>query len=486
VQQSSQKRAWQNFPGLPLKLDTLSWLVLLSSVIFFACSSVRHLLFQSGAFDLGIFDQALYLISQGRSPVPSLIGFHILGDHAAWILYPLALLYKIYPSVYWLFAVQAVALAVGAIPVYQLARQAELQKNWAIVLAGVYLLYPLVFNVNIFDFHPEVIALPALLWAVFTARQGKIGWFGLSLAIVLGCKAVLSLTVAALGVWLVVFEKKRLYGAIALFAGIIWFLLASQVIIPTFRPGGVEAVARYSYLGNSVLEIAQNVILKPGLILGQIFSLGTLEYLVLLALPLLWGFSGRSLSCLIPALPTLIINILSTSASQRNLVQQYSLPILPFLMVMAIASLAEQRVWLKKKWAIVLWSVITFLVLAKYGYFGSKYLETLATWQATNTAIHQIQTEGGVLTTHDIAPHLSHRSLVKFTDATKPLPNLSEFDYVLLNVRHPGWQSNPTFAQSLVSQLQQTPQFQLQYEQDQVYLFTKLRSTSAKLTKTED
>ncbi|WP_332984394.1 hypothetical protein [Microcoleus sp. A003_D6] len=34
-----------------------------------------------------------------------------MGDRAAFIFYPLALLYKIYPDVHWLLLVQAVALA---------------------------------------------------------------------------------------------------------------------------------------------------------------------------------------------------------------------------------------------------------------------------------------------------------------------------------------------------------------------------------------
>ncbi|MHC5730576.1 MAG: DUF2079 domain-containing protein, partial [Nostoc sp.] len=156
-------------------------------------------MFQSTAFDLGIFDQAVYLISQGEPPISSFMGFHILGDHAAWIFYPLALLYKIYPSLYWLFAVQAVALALGALPTWHLARQAGLKENQAIAIAFVYLLYPLVFNANLFDFHPEMIALPLLLTAVLAARLGQVGWFCLSIFLVLGCKEVLSLTVVGMG-----------------------------------------------------------------------------------------------------------------------------------------------------------------------------------------------------------------------------------------------------------------------------------------------
>jgi uncharacterized membrane protein len=244
----------------------LAWMIGVSTLILFICSSLRHALFQSGAYDLGIFDQAVYLISQSKAPISSFLGFHILGDHAALIFYPLALLYKIYPDVHWLLAVQAVSLGLGGWLTWSLGDRAGLKQSQALAIAGVYLLYPLVFNVNLFDFHPEVLAIPALLGAILAARIGKIGWFCLAIITVLACKAVLALTVAAMGVWLLIYEKKRLYGAIALFSGIVWFIIATGQIIPFFG-GDAASVARhlhrYDYLGNSVSEIVQNLLFKP-------------------------------------------------------------------------------------------------------------------------------------------------------------------------------------------------------------------------------
>jgi len=42
---------------------------------------------------------------------------------------------------------------------WHLARHAGLTVQQAVAMAMVYLLYPLVFNVNLFEFHPEVMAL---------------------------------------------------------------------------------------------------------------------------------------------------------------------------------------------------------------------------------------------------------------------------------------------------------------------------------------
>ncbi len=444
------------------------------AILLFICSSLRHLLFQSGAFDLGIYDQVVYLMSQGEAPISSILGFHHMGNHAAWAVYPLALLYKIYPSAYWLLAVQAVSLALGAIPTYYLAKQASLKENQAVIMSAVYLLYPLIFNVNLFEFHPEVMAIPVFLGVVLAARSQKFVWFCAGTIFILGCKAVLSLTVAAMGFWLLIFEKRRTYGVFALIAGCSWFLIATQLIIPTFSNSEAAAVARYSYLGDSVLDIVANLFIKPELILGKVFSPATFGYLALLIAPVIWGLTPKHIAPLISATPTLVINILSQKPEQRDLIHQYSLPILPFLILALISSLAANKSWLRNPRTILIWALVAFLALGKYGFFWSRYLRSIDTWQATREAIALVETKEAVLTTHSIFPHLTHRQKIQFVDdLSGGVPDLNKFKYILLNVRHPDGSRNPKFAASLVNQLKNNKLFEIVKERDEVYLFVK-------------
>lgn len=464
------------------KFPELVGIMTVASVIFFGCSTVRHALFQSDAWDLGIFDQAIYLISQGKPPISSILGFHILGDHAAFVFYPLALFYKIYPDVHWLFAIQSMSLALGALPIWYLAQHRGLKAKHATVLALVYLLYPLVFNINLFDFHPEVIALPTVLGATWAAFIGEIWWFCLAIFLILSCKAVLSLTVVAMGFWLLLFEKRRLCGGIAIAAGVAWFLIATLWVIPTF--GGEAAtlgrhLSRYSELGNSFPEIVKNLLFKPQLALGKIFSLATLEYLGLLLFPVIWGLSPQHLAPLVGAIPALAMNILAESPAQRNLVHQYSLPILPFLLLTVISTRAAGKGWIQHQRGIILWSLVAFLALGKYGYFGSIYLDSLDTWKASREAISQIHAQGSVLTSSSIAPHLSHRPIIKLTNAGSESADLTEFEYILLNQRHPGFGSTPEVVPRLLERLNKTLEFELTYQRDDVYLFKKkLNETS--------
>lgn len=454
--------------GMPPR--SLRWMVVISAVILFASSTLRHGLFHSNAWDLGIFDQPLYLLSRGLPPISSIIGVHILGDHAAWIFYPIAGLYWIYPDVHWLFAVQAIALALGILPTYHLAKQAGLLERQAGAMAIAYLLYPLIFNLNLFDFHPEVIALPLILTAIWMARGDRILGFVICTVIVLGCRDALALTVAAMGVWLVVFEKKRLCGAIAFIAGLVWFYLATQVILPHFQPAGVLGLSLYAELGNSIPEIALNLVLKPDVVLRRVLTFNNLGYLVILFAPLAWGLNPRHFAPMVAAIPQLAMNLLSEKDVQKNLVHQYSLPIVPFMLLVVIASLAASNAWIQRPKNIVLWSLVAFVALGQWHLFGTRYLSKLSTWQATCSAIAQVTTQDSVLAPAALVPHLSHRSRINVIGKAEDV-KLENYHYLLLNQRHPGGLSTPEIVLELVNQAKKSPCFQLDFQQDDVFLF---------------
>ncbi|WP_028091652.1 DUF2079 domain-containing protein [Dolichospermum circinale] len=455
-----------------LTRNNISKIIGISALILFISSIIRHELFNSSG-DLAFFDQTVYLVSQGKPPISSVLGFHILADHAAWILYPIALLYKIYPHVYWLFAVQSIALSLGAFPTYLLAIQAGLKENQAIAIVIVYLLYPVLYNSNLCDFHPDTIAVPAILTAVLAARKGKLIWFCISVLIVLGCKAVLSLTVVAMGIWLLFFQKRRLYGVIAIISGIAWFLIANKIIIPFF---GSEATLvnrhfyRYSYLGKSFSETLQIFLSQPQIIFSHIFTLINLEYLFFLLAPIIWGLIPKYMTPLIGAIPCMALNILADHASQKNVILHYSLPTIPFLILALIASIAANKAWIKPRKVIILWSLFWFLFLGKWGFFMSKYLNFVDNWQATRQAISLIKTQDSVLTTDVITPHLTHRQEINFKYS---INELNKFHYILLNIRHPGWGGTMEDYHNLRNELKKRSDFNLKYQRDDVYLFVQ-------------
>lgn len=73
--------------------------IAIASLILFCYSSLRHFLLRSTAYDLGLFDSAIYRLSQGAPPLDTVHNLHILADHAAWIFYPIAALYWLTPNI---------------------------------------------------------------------------------------------------------------------------------------------------------------------------------------------------------------------------------------------------------------------------------------------------------------------------------------------------------------------------------------------------
>ncbi len=456
------------------KINSIFAIVVITTLVFFFFSSLRHSLFQSGALDLGFFDQGIYLISQGAYPKSSIIDLHMLGDHAAFILYPLSLFYKIYPDIHWLFLIQAISISIGIIPIVGLSKLQGLTNKQIYLAILIYIFSPLLFNANsAYDFHPDIFVVPLFLWAIFFARTNKISFFCVSLITILSCKAVFSLTIIFLGIWFLVFEKRKKLGIIAITIGIVWFLISTQIIMPMVGAGTIRFLLRYSVLGDSYLEIITNFFVKPNLLLGKIFSIDSLLYLLLLFTPFIWSLKLSNANYLIAAIPTIVMNILSVDPQQRYLSNHYSLPILPFLMLIVISSIGEFTE--RKRWRyrfIVFWTVLAFIAMSRINLFTGEYLESLDTWQANNEAIALVKTQGSILTTHEIAPHVTHRPQVKLAFSNTKY-NLEDFDYILLNTRHAGYQSDRNYALNLVDQAKKIPSFKLKYQKDDVYLFTK-------------
>src|SRR2546430_14950471 len=93
---------------------------------FSALSVLRHRAFQTGRFDLGNMVQAVWSTAHGRPlQVTGLRGDEIsrLAAHFDPILVAFAPLWLAWPSPDVLLVAQAIAIAIGALPVFWLARK---------------------------------------------------------------------------------------------------------------------------------------------------------------------------------------------------------------------------------------------------------------------------------------------------------------------------------------------------------------------------
>lgn len=436
----------------------LCWLAAALAAVFWALASLRHGLLQSNSFDLGLFDQWAWLLSRGLEPVSSQSrDLHLLNDHGAWMFYALAPLYRLVASVQWLLALQAISLTFTALPLWMLAAAAGLgaRQRWCVCL--LWWLQPVVFNSNLFDFHPEVLAMPLLAWLWLAGRRGQTWLWCLLLLLVLGWRDGLVLVTLGMAFEQLLRRRWKLAGwAVALSLGWIWLL--TQWIQPPLlarHPGLNAGASRYSYLGDSLAEIAGNLLLEPWRLLQHVNGPGVAEYLLLISLPLLPFWRRASLRTLVAGIPLIVVNSLSESAAQRSLVHHYSLPLALIGVVAAIDGLASQpqapATWRRLTWAAACWAA-----LAKPWFFGGPYLDRLPLLPDSQAAIRRIVPADRVATTSYLAPHLSQRPMLLFpSDPSTSLDALEReqaINVLLLHPGQPGWASDAAIQERLLKQ----------------------------------
>ena len=400
----------------------LFWLISTLLVgLFWFLAALRHVLLQSNGFDLGIFDQVAWQMSQGLEPRSTLIGLHHMGDHGAWMFYAIAPLYRLAPSVHWLFLTQALGLILTAWPLWHLGAQASLKPRERWLVCGLWWLQPVMFNVNLFDFHPETWAMPLLALAIWANRAERRQLWLMALFAAMGCRDGLSLIVIGLALEQVLRRRWRWAAEALLLGG--WLLFLAAGLYPILNNGnGVVAVSRYNQLCEGGCEGAGHMIrsalLDPIHLFGALDWASILFYLFLLSLPLAFYWRRSSLPLLAATLPLLTANILSSSSAQRGLTHQYSLPIAILLVVASMdglaADLRQGRLWLTRRlWFCYFWATLSWSLLAKPGYFFDLYLSRAdQAWPAHNL-IRRISPDAAVLTNSHLAPHLSHRPMVK-------------------------------------------------------------------------
>lgn len=152
-------------------------------------------------FDMGIFDQGVWLLSRFHAPFVTVNGRELFGDHTSFVLLLAVPLYWIVPKAQTLLVLQAGLIAAAAIPIYLLGLR-RLRKVWmAAPLAVAYLLNPALQRGNLEQFHPECF----LVFFAAVALYSSIEWHPrILVAAAIGCllaKEDSALLIVPLAVW---------------------------------------------------------------------------------------------------------------------------------------------------------------------------------------------------------------------------------------------------------------------------------------------
>ena len=425
----------------------LLWLaVSLFAAAFGVLSVLRHRAFGSGRFDLGNMTQAVWSTAQGDMlSVTDVHGEQIsrLGSHFDPILVVLAPLWWLWPSPELLLVVQAAATALGAVPVYWLARAHLDGERPALALAVAYLLYPPVQWLTASDFHPVALACPLLLFAWWFLDERRLFPFALCAAVAMTAKEHVGLAVAGMGIWYAVRYRAPSTGlAIAGTAAAV-ALLAALVVVPHFAPAGSSAFeSRYDDPALDGRDLAY---------LAALFlPLGLLP----LAAPL----------ALLAALPELGLNLLSSTITQTSVKTHYAATATPALLAATVYGVG--RVGTRAAYLVAAAALLGAILL---GPIGRVDVDAGPHEAAARRALAAVPVDAPVSATNSLGAHLSARRRI-FS-----FPILRDAEWVAVDTRRLTYLDSlrPARARAALAALRRAPDWRLVFAEDGILVFRR-------------
>jgi uncharacterized membrane protein len=441
---------------------------------FGALSTLRHRSFETGRFDLGNMVQAVWSTAHGHPlRVTTLTGEQAfrLGAHVDPVLMLFAPLWWVWPSPDLLLVAQAVAIALGALPVYWLARKHLGSQRAGLGFVLAYLLYPPTTWLALNEFHPGGLAMPALLFAFWYLDEDRLAPFAAFALLAAICREDVPLVLAGFGVWYALARGRRAVGAAIAATGVTWTAIAVGIVIPHFGAGQNTFSGRYSE--------ARAALHDPPALLRLTFDHGGVHYLLDLLLPL----AGLCLLApvVLAAVPALLLNLLSATPTQTSIHFHYTAAEIPPLIAAAVLGGAR----LRGRWPLPVATIALVAALA-----GNYVLGAIPVWSELPGG-ETLQARAAVVTAHDrvaaraltlippdavvsatnsLGAHLSARRRVL------SFPFIQDATWVAVDESRPGYADRlaplPTAAQ--VVWLRRNPAWRLVFERNAVLVFHRI------------
>lgn len=423
---------------------------------FSALTLNRYAAFEARALDMGNLHQTVWNTAQGRffqmtnQPGTSGALGARLSLHVEPILLPIALLYWLYDGPETLLILQAVVVALGALPLFALAKL-KLHSEWlALLFALAFLLNPSIQGANWLEFHPVTLAPTFLLAAFYFLVAGRTGWYALFAVLAASCKEEMGLLLFMIGLYALIWLRRYRSGLITMTLALTWALVAVLIIQQIFADGNIHW-GRYEYLGVTPLQKVTALLTQPGLVFAQLQQAAALRYLWEVLQPV--GFVALlAPEVLLLALPSLAINLLADFPPMHQVYELiYVAPIVPFVMLASVMGVARLQQWSKRRlprlgsalgWVGALLVLTGALITQQQqGYLpggGNYRLFTVTDHHRQAAAIIAQIPPTAKVSAHDrLDPHVAGRETVYI------FPRIDDADTVLLDVTGSAWPQHP-------------------------------------------
>jgi uncharacterized membrane protein len=384
-------------------------------VLCMACHT-KFVNYGYGDFDLAVHSQSMWNILHGSFD-SSILGIPFLGNHMVLILFLLAPLYGIFSSPLMLLYLQTIALAAGAFGIYRIASQ-NLPEWLATALSVVYLLYPPLIYLNLYEFHPIALAVPLLIWMLCFYHETRFTPFLGCMVLSLMCQENVALIILAFSFCALLDRRRGKWFWTPFVSGLVYFCVVVLAVMPRLNNNTIQFGRLYNHLGNSPSEILCNSLLHPIRFACYMLEPAKLMFVNSLLSPLAY-LSLLSPFSLLPALPALAQRLLSSRITESSIAYHYQAEFIPFVFYAAIFGAKRILAWkhrlVRPTLAIAL-IVLPLVTIIAGGVPGAllkacRSSPQQASMRARNDAVlASIPDQASVLSTFTFLPKLANRS----------------------------------------------------------------------------
>jgi uncharacterized membrane protein len=365
----------------------------------------------TSSFDVGLYDQGMWLLSRFHAPFVTLMGRNLFGDHASLVLFFVAPLYWIFPGTETLLALQSFVVAAGALPIYFFARRQLNSGVLGCAFAVIWLVNPAV-NGTIFEnYHPDSFLGLFVPLAIVFALSKRWGWYWIAVGLCLLVKEDVVLVIVPLGAMVAIRGETR-RGILTALAGIsaallgMFVLMKNLIGVPTRNGWRIPFGGFSGFLKESVTH--------PATVFRYLTSEGRMMYWWKMFAPFaLLSFMAPEVA-MVSAL-VLIGNTVSNFWYQFHIEYHYSLVAVPALLIAVIVGVSRAGKTLQKflvvavvmssLWCASMWSYVPFR-MDQYPHWGAQHPIALA----ADEMYTYIPPKAKISVLYSTAPHLAHRT----------------------------------------------------------------------------
>jgi hypothetical protein len=337
---------------------------------------------------------------------------------------------------------QTIFLGIAAFPLYGLAK-IFLKERQALFIALVYLFYPSLGYINLYEFHPPSLAVFFLSMALYNFFKKSffycLVWSFLSMF----CQENIALGIIMMGVYALFSRRPFKWAFALLLTGGLYFFIAIAVIMPRFNPKTIQFGLLYSQWGNSLPTAVMGMLANPLTVIKRFIRPESLTYYLQVFGPL--GFLPFFSLSLIMSLLFFCQHILSARPAETTIYYHYTAESIPFIFTALIIGIKNLKKWSKAAvWFMIAASVIGcfFLSPAVKGFFSYKLWARPDEHKRFERLVATVPGNASVAATFRFLPHLTGRRYLysfhhiysgHYTLSSKQYPLPKDIAYALID-----------------------------------------------------